>query len=84
MVEDPLPVIKASELAEFDFCQRAWWMQHVQGVVAEPSQSLLRGQKHHTTHYRQLQIANYLRQASFGLFGVGLLILLAVLWASLG
>ena len=84
MPGEPLPVIKASELAEFDFCQRAWWLQHIQGVVAEPSQSLLKGQKHHITHYRQLQNANYLRQASFVLFGFGLLILLAVLWTSLG
>jgi hypothetical protein len=84
MPEEPLRVIKASELAEFDFCQRAWWLQHVQAVDAEPSRSLARGQKHHKTHFRQLQIAHYLQQAGFILFGVGLLIILVALWASLG
>ena len=83
MPGDPLPVIKASELAEFDFCRRAWWLRHVEGLVVEPSQSLLRGQKHHTAHYRQLQVANLLQRAGVVLFGVGLLMLLAVVWTGL-
>ena len=74
-------MIKASELADFDFCQRAWWLQHVQGVVVEPSESLVKGQNFHAAHRQKLQVANYWQRASLVLFGVGVLILLAVLWA---
>jgi hypothetical protein len=66
------PVIKASELAEFDYCRRAWWLRHVRLVTPPPvTPAIRRGQTHHTSHYGQVHATILWQRVAYLLLGVG-------------
>ena len=79
-----VPLVKASELAEYGFCQKSWWLRHVGQLTPDNQANLKRGQRAHTRNEQQVESANRWRQASFILFGIGLLILIAAVALSLG
>jgi hypothetical protein len=79
--DPPLPLIRASELGQYSFCHRAWWLSNVKGLPSANQSSLNRGQQIHAQHARRVRAASYWHRA--GLFFVGsggLLLLLAGLW----
>ena len=78
-----VPLVKASELAEYGFCHRSWWLRHVRQITPDNRANLARGQQAHTRSERQVQAANRWRQASFVLFGIGLFILIMAFAVSL-
>ncbi len=78
-----LPLIRASELAQFDFCRRAWWLGAVKNLPAESQEALRRGRTRHARHGRQVRLASLWRRAGLALMIVGCLLLataLAWLW----
>lgn len=79
-----VPLVKASELAEYGFCQKAWWLRHVGQLTPDNQAKLKRGQWAHIRNEQQVESANRWRQASFILFGIGLFILIAAFALSLG
>jgi len=76
-------LIKASELAEYGFCHKSWWLRNICQLSPANQANLTRGQRVHTRNEHQVQSANRWQQASFILFGIGLLILVAALFLSL-
>ncbi|MEW5960808.1 MAG: hypothetical protein AB1801_24040 [Chloroflexota bacterium] len=79
----PPPLIRASELAQFDFCRRAWWLGTVKGWPADNRASLKRGTAGHRFHGRQVHLAARWRRVGLLLLaGGGLLLVTAVvrLW----
>jgi hypothetical protein len=78
---DSLPLIRASELTQYSFCQRAWWLSTVKQVQVNNQAALVRGTQTHRHHSRHVQAALRWRQASFFLLGEGgFLLTVAVLW----
>ncbi|MFN8454613.1 MAG: hypothetical protein U0401_08065 [Anaerolineae bacterium] len=76
-----LPVIRASELAQFSFCRRAWWLATVKGNQPKNQAALSRGVFTHNRHFQHVQTAQRWRYASvFLLSGGGLLLLAILLW----
>jgi len=76
-----LPLIRASELAQFDFCRRAWWLGTVKHLPAENQAWLRRGRRQHTHHSRQVQLASTWRGVGLALLLAGCLCLVtALLW----
>lgn len=51
-----LPVIRASEVAEYVYCARAWWLRRVAGLEPDPSAQarMARGTLMHQRHGRAL------------------------------
>ncbi len=46
--EDTYPrFIRASELARWAYCQRAWWLEHVRGYTPLNREALARGRAFH-------------------------------------
>lgn len=43
-------IIRASEIAEYLFCRRAWWLSHVAGYEIEESEALSSGSAYHRRH----------------------------------
>lgn len=88
MRNEPVPgqadkqhVIRASELAQFSFCRRAWWLAAVKGHKPQNQAALSRGILTHNRHFQHVQTAQRWRYASFFLFcGGGLLLLMVLLW----
>jgi hypothetical protein len=78
---DSLPLIRASELAQYGFCQRAWWLGTVKRLPSRQQAALTRGTRTHHEHFHQVQVAVRWRQASFSLFGGGgVLLIIALIW----
>lgn len=57
-----MPVIRASEIGEYVYCARAWWLRRVAGHEAAGSARRARGVRLHRRH-RQLLIGSRVLQA---------------------
>lgn len=76
---DDLPLLRASELTQYSFCHRAWWLETVKRIPSNNQMALTRGVKVHRSHEYQVRAALRWRQASFFLFGSGGLLLIITL-----
>lgn len=47
--------INASEVAEYVYCQRAWWLRHVVEVDAAPTEAMDAGARYHAAHQSAVQ-----------------------------
>jgi CRISPR/Cas system-associated exonuclease Cas4 (RecB family) len=56
--------IKASEIGEYLYCQRAWWYR-LQGFSSANVQELEQGTEHHLQHSRGLSRATWYRTLAF-------------------
>lgn len=84
-VEVSLPVIRASELASYSFCRRAWWLTTVKQIPAQSEPNLRRGRQAHARHEMQVRAAVRWRYGGFWLIGAGgLFFMLALLSLWLG
>ncbi|MCW5875034.1 MAG: hypothetical protein KIS88_10355 [Anaerolineales bacterium] len=72
--------IKASEIGEYLYCQRAWWLR-LQGVASANVHELAEGTRQHARHGRGWQWAN-LQRGLVALLIVAALILLLMQLAS--
>lgn len=78
--DEALPLIRASELTQFSFCQRAWWLSNVKQIPGRNQAVLKHGTQIHRLHTKQVHAALRWRQASFFLLaGGGLLLSMALL-----
>ncbi len=73
----PPPLIRASELAQYGFCRRAWWLGAVKGLPSRSQAALEQGARHHRQHARQVDLARRWQQVGLALLGSGLVGLLA-------
>ncbi len=64
MSEKPL---RASEIAEYVYCRRAWWL-HRSGVRSENVRPLVAGSDYHQTHGKLVRKAHRARLAVYVLF----------------
>lgn len=82
---DNLPLIRASELAQYGFCERAWWLGVVKKIPSQNQVSLTRGCSRHQRHEQWVQSAARWRRVGLMLLGVGgLFLLVSLLWLWLG
>ena len=58
--------IRASEIAAYKFCQRAWWYQ-VNGRPPDNQLELDDGAEMHERHGRRVYLAGFLRVLAYGL-----------------
>ncbi len=54
-------VVRASEIGEYVFCHRAWWLHQVQGETSANARELAEGTARHAQHGRQVGLAAGLR-----------------------
>ena len=54
-------VIRASEIGEYVFCHRAWWLHQVQGEASANVREMAEGTAHHAQHGRRVIAADTLR-----------------------
>ncbi len=63
----PPRVIRASEIGEYLFCKRAWWLRS-QGIESENRRALDAGTAEHGDYARRVALSGCLRTAAFVLF----------------
>jgi len=76
---DNRPLIRASEFAEYGFCERTWWLARVKKVPPANRGQLRRGVRLHHQHGRQVRAATRWRRISAWLFAAGILALAILL-----
>lgn len=50
--EHSMPVIRASELGQYVYCARSWWLEHVEGYPSAHVEEMADGQVAHQAHGR--------------------------------
>ncbi|MEA3336421.1 MAG: hypothetical protein U9R25_10960 [Chloroflexota bacterium] len=80
MSRDNDSILRASEIGEYLYCSRAWWLRRVRNVPSDNVASLQAGQDEHDRHARS--VAGYHRQRRLA-FLLGTLALLTAVVALL-
>lgn len=62
--------IRASEISNYVYCRRAWWLQRAQGRAAENVRELTVGTHYHQQHGRSLVYAIWGRRLAYVLLFV--------------
>ncbi len=70
-----MPVIRASDIGSFLYCQRAWWYR-MQGVESENQAELAAGSEAHRLQGRAVLAANLTRTAGYVLLLIALVFLI--------
>ncbi|MCA9981076.1 MAG: hypothetical protein KDD89_09585 [Anaerolineales bacterium] len=67
--------IRASEIGEYVYCNRSWWLRRVHGVRPHNIRPLEAGTAYHEAHGRVVQRADFARRVAYLLLftAVGLL-----------
>jgi hypothetical protein len=74
-------VIRASEIGQYDFCAKAWWLGSIEGVQPSNVRELQAGATAHAEHGRQVRRAAQMQLAAFILVGLGVTVLVLALIA---
>jgi len=77
------PIIRASELAQYEYCARSWWLGRVKGYRSANTKALERGTARHRVHGRVVVSYHRLRWLALALLGLALVLLFAWLLLSL-
>jgi CRISPR/Cas system-associated exonuclease Cas4 (RecB family) len=73
-------IIRASEIGEYLYCRRAWWLRHVQGLESANEPAMAEGTEAHAGHGRLVGAAAALRALALLLFVAALLVFLVTLF----
>lgn len=60
-------IIRASEIGEYLYCNRAWWLRRVHGHASQNVRQLQAGLSHHEAHGRMVQRADMTQKIALGL-----------------
>jgi 3-mercaptopyruvate sulfurtransferase SseA len=77
-------IIRASEIGEYAYCARAWWLRRVQGVSTRNVASLQGGQQAHDRHGRAVAAYQTQRRLALLMAALAGLALLAAATSLLG
>jgi hypothetical protein len=73
-------LIQASDLSQYSFCRRAWWLGTVKKIGPANQADLARGRQVHLRHQYGVQAAARWHRGGFLLLGIGsLFFIIAVL-----
>jgi hypothetical protein len=78
------PIIRASELAEYAFCARAWWLGRVKGLPSANVVAMRHGAEQHQAHGRAVEGYHRLRSLAVVLLILAVVALAAWLLLGLG
>ena len=66
-------IIRASDIGTYLFCNRAWWLKHVEGQQSANIVEMSRGTRQHEKHSRTVKGATWLQRTAYGLIVLALI-----------
>jgi len=85
MADNPRRVIRASEVGQYTYCARAWWLGQIQGLESANVREMAHGEQAHAAHgglvagYHRTRRLAYVLLLLAGLIGALLLVQIGVL-----
>ena len=78
-------VIRASEVSQYAFCARAWWLGRVKGYRSTNVRAMRWGSARHEAHGRAVEGYNLLQRLALALVVLaGVLLIAWLLWVLVG
>ena len=77
-------IIRASELGQYAFCARAWWLGSVQGLPSTLGKRIAEGETAHRQHGRSVRSAVLLTRLAYVLLALAALAALVALLRPIG
>jgi CRISPR/Cas system-associated exonuclease Cas4 (RecB family) len=71
--------IRASDISEYLYCRRAWWLHRVQGAPTRHRRLQQAGRRHHQEHAADVARAERSRRLAYGVLAVAALLLVVLL-----
>jgi hypothetical protein len=71
-------IIRASELSQYVYCAKAWWLGAIDGVKPANIHELEAGSLMHARHGQTVLLAGWAQRAAVGLLVAG--VVLAIIW----
>lgn len=71
-------LIRASEISEYVYCHRAWWLKRVEGIASRNIRELEYGTTYHETHGRQIRSAGQLHYTALFLIIIGVVLFVII------
>ena len=71
-------IIQASEISDYIYCRRAWWLKRIQGHRPENVRELTAGGDYHQVHGYMVERAQKVRLLAYALVGIALVT--ALIW----
>ena len=68
-------VIRASELGQYAYCAKAWWLASVEGVPSSNVREMDAGTSAHEQHGQTVQLSLWLSRAGLACLALGILML---------
>jgi hypothetical protein len=59
------PWIRASEIGEYVYCRRSWWLRRVRAVASTNVAQMRAGTQHHQRHGRLVERSIWLRRLAY-------------------
>ena len=78
------PIIRASELSQYAFCARAWWLGRVRGYRSTNLAAMRQGEVRHRAHGRGVVGYHRLRWLALALLSLAAIMIVAWLLLGLG
>ncbi len=75
-------VLRASEIGEYVFCHRAWWLDRVIGIESANREQMQAGAARHVAHGRAVQRADSLQRIAIAFLFAALLLAAAFVLAA--
>lgn len=57
--------IRASEISEYVYCRRAWWLRRVRAIASQNVTQLRAGTRHHEQHGQLVENAVWVRRLAY-------------------
>jgi hypothetical protein len=68
-------ILRASELGQYSFCAKAWWLGSVEGVPSANVREMDAGVSAHERHGQAVQLSSWLARAGLICIALGIVIL---------
>lgn len=77
---NPGPLIRASDIGQYLFCQRAWWLARIHQVPSTNLADMAAGTAAHAHHAQQMKSTQRLQSIGLMLIVVAVVLGLILLW----
>lgn len=81
MVRDDDRLLRASEIGQYEYCARAWWLGRVLGCRSHNVEEMAAGEDEHASHGRAVVSCHRWRRLAYLLLSLAAIVGLLLFWS---